>query len=58
LEKIDADVLFLQEYSPLVDEYLRKLEKYFIRVDDSKDTLIAVRNGIFTEFKDTLSVLS
>jgi hypothetical protein len=58
LEKIDADVFFLQEYSPLIEEYLRKLEKYYVRVDDSKDTLIAIRNGIFTEIKETLSVLS
>lgn len=58
LEKIDADVFFLQEYSPLIEEYLRKLEKYYVRVDDGKDTLIAIRNGIFTEIKETLSVLS
>ena len=57
-EKIDADVFFLQEYSPLIEEYLRKLEKYYVRVDDSKDTLIAIRNGIFNEIKETLSVLS
>lgn len=58
LEKIDADVFFLQEYSPLIEEYLRKLEKYYVRVDDSKDTLIAIRNGIFNEIKETLSVLT
>lgn len=48
----------MQEYSPLIEDYLRKLGKYYVRVDDSKDTLIAVRNGIFTEIKETLSVLS
>lgn len=59
MEKIDADVLFLQEYSPLVEAYLIKQGKYLIRVDDSKDTLIAIRKGIFTDItKETLSVLT
>jgi hypothetical protein len=58
LEKINADIFFLQEYSPLVEEYLRKLEKYYIRVDDSKDTMIVLKNGIFSEIKETHSILS
>ena len=45
--KIEADIFFLQEYSPLLVQQLEKTNRYHIVTDEAKDKLIIARKSTF-----------
>ena len=45
VEKMEADVLLLQEHSAVVEEYFHKHEEYWCAVDHQKDSMIVTRKS-------------
>jgi endonuclease/exonuclease/phosphatase family metal-dependent hydrolase len=56
--KLDADIIFLQEYSPLFEAYISKKADYLFVTDKSKDTIIVVKKSSFHVFEEPSQVLT
>lgn len=57
-EKMDIDILFVQEYSREFEEFVEGKEELIKIIDSTKDTMIVARKESFRELRHIESVLS